>query len=392
MAQFGEPAEGNTQAMVQGTFSTASITANRVDNVRSVVEFAAKAKASGGILPGLGFGDAAAQGFSEGLSGLSGGRAVSAGASTASTASKVLGPVCGGLGIAAAVVDVGFAINDLINGNPTTETCDELKTRIEKLAEVYYNEPETPARLSLLDTFGTQSKATEELKLSISLHHNATNVSRIGGNILNGGAGVLFCVSPFTGPAAPVVAGVGIGVGIAGTATTTACTVADSCRNYEFRGKVLTMAREIISAQVSYGKSTDSLHEGLSGEPGRIRFEVPGPKWCQFYMTLEYDTFDDSKVKMMSCDLGPYNWYGAVMDLEPGAKNISVSFDVRGGAQVCAVDQHNPRRPWQLSTRTGQTYREKFFFAKGNGLDALFELAGTSLHAYVDKVTRWQAT
>jgi len=131
----------------------------------------------------------------------------------------------------------------------------------------------------------------------------------------------------------------------------------------------------------------DELDGELLGRAGRIRFS--GSAWCQTYMTIGYELADGKVRHRTSCDLSCLlcyslnHWYNATMRLEPGARNVEVSFDVRGGGKVCEVDRSKLGCPWKVGGA-----REMFRFSLGDDLEVEFELSGTSLHRYVSKATR----
>lgn len=122
----------------------------------------------------------------------------------------------------------------------------------------------------------------------------------------------------------------------------------------------------------------------LLGKPGVLRYNAT---WkCQFWMSVQYTTHDGFKVgPFLSCDDATCGWYKGEMRLPPGAKNIAVYFDVRGGHCVWAVDRANGKR-WKQ--REGKFYQEVFLFPDGGDLEVDFSLAGTPLHAYVDSAWR----
>ena len=130
----------------------------------------------------------------------------------------------------------------------------------------------------------------------------------------------------------------------------------------------------------SNAKQTGPLADGLIESRGVFAYEGTG--WCQIYMTITYTNSHGDKTSIQSCDLDEYNWYNGEMRVELGATNIQVSFDVRGGGPVYAVDRSKESKPWRYDEK-GNCDQEVFDFPEGNGIKHLFKIGGTSLHAYV---------
>jgi len=302
-----------------------------------------------------------------------------------SMSGKVVAGVGGAIQAVSGGIEIGFAIYHLVQGSPTAAACDAVSQRIDHLIKVYSSEPASTHRDAILSKLREVKGTTVVgLRKTITMHHNGVHGSKVASGAAGVAGGGFMVAAAFAGPAAPVLLGVGAVLGASSGVTSVSSSVADSCRGYEFRGQLIAIADTVIASQRKYAQKTGRLTHGITGTAGRCRFE--GSASCQTYMTIEYSpAVGQGPLQIMSCDVPGTGWYQADVRLEPGARNVKVSFDVRGGGQVCAVHRDAPGMPWAHDANGG-CYREVFTADSGDGLDARFVLAGSSFHRYVSSV------
>lgn len=112
--------------------------------------------------------------------------------------------------------------------------------------------------------------------------------------------------------------------------------------------------------------------------PGRVRME--GNCSCFRYMTLDFQDVSGAPGTLSSYDAPGCGWYTAVLELPAGAQDIQLRFNVFGGAKVCQVNRHASNE-WVYDG--GEKVPEAFDFARGDGVNAVFRITGTSLRSYV---------
>lgn len=112
--------------------------------------------------------------------------------------------------------------------------------------------------------------------------------------------------------------------------------------------------------------------------PGRVRME--GNSSCFRFMTLDFQDASNARGTLSSYDAPGCGWYTAVLELPAGVRNVQVRFNVFGGASVCQVDRFASNE-WVYDG--GDKLQEVFDFATGDGVNAVFRIAGTSLRSYV---------
>lgn len=112
--------------------------------------------------------------------------------------------------------------------------------------------------------------------------------------------------------------------------------------------------------------------------PGRVRME--GNCSCFRYMTLDFQDASGVPGTLSSYNAPGCGWYTAVLELPASAKDIQLRFSVFGGAKVCQVNRLASNE-WVYDG--GEKVPEVFDFASGDGINAVFRIAGTSLRSYV---------
>jgi len=297
-------------------------------------------------------------------------------------AAGVLGPLSrlgGGVGLFLSIVDAKFAIDELMQGTPPNKLCDVVTERIQRLNDIYLREPPGGARDDVTEVLEAQMKRMDNIRAEIMNHHTGFNVMRIGSNLMGVASGACLILTPFTVGVSGVI---GVGLAIGSTVTFGSGQVVDSYFGYGLRSNILDVTENIVDARRRYASVTGRMADGLQGAPGVFEFSVPGFKLCQFYMTVVYTSHDGATLQRLSCDQGTGSWYGDYLVIEPGARNVRVSFDVRGGRQVNAVDRSQEKLPWMKPYR-----KEVFRYESGDGVRAHFRLAGTcSMDAHVYEV------
>lgn len=356
------------------------------------------------IAGGEGAAQAAAAAASSAASSSSAGGACGAGASSASNAKAVLdgarmsttarwvAGVGGTIGVVAGVAEISMSINELLKGHPTEQSCDQLQNRIANLQESFAKEPDSPQKTALLATLSQCARDdVEKLRGQLRFHNAGTNVSKIGGGALGAAGGGCLVGAAACPVGAPVLLPVGAALSLAGGVTSVSATIADSHRWYEFRGKLRDLHDKISKTIKNYARQQAPhvlLHrpdlERLLRPSGRFRFSGGGS--CQTHMIIEYSLPESPHERVIrkssdGCTVG--EWYDAEVRIDPGAYDVVVWFDVRGGLAVKAWDRYAKKQDWRHAN--GKKYVEKFSFPAGNGLDCFFELAGTSLHRAVMK-------
>jgi len=298
--------------------------------------------------------------------------------SVASSASKVLGPVAGGLGAATGVVSIGLAAHEWWSGHPEGNICKALWERLSRLEDQYSDEPDSEPKRTLMSVFASMRGLLDAIMHDAEVYRHSKGASNTTSGALGTASGVCAAVAPFTLGATGVVA---IGLGGASTAISTLTSVSDSWSSFGFRKRILQAITGIWQAQVAYSAQVPSSKHRYRSEPHELKFEAN--RWCQRWMTVKYKTKDQEQITVLSTDKGEWDgWYGTTMMIDPEASDIEVSFDVRGGSEIKAVDRSASSRPWCKDGK-GKCYKEVFKFDGRQTVVAKFELVGTSLHSYV---------
>lgn len=270
--------------------------------------------------------------------------------------------------------DLKGAWSELHSPHANEVECDALLRRLRQRLAVYENEPQSAELTQLCEQLRAHISRAERFKVKIHGWHLVTEGTRIAVDLVGIASSVLTCagVSIWAVPLG-FLAGLG-SLGI---------TVTKSLQGFWHRIELNRLHDSSTEAMVAYSEATQQRPENL-GKPGVFRFRVPGRWWCQFYMTVKWTTYDGHRITRFSCDDPAWrwkSWYSASVQVDPGATDVKVGFDVRGGNPLYKVDRL-ANCVWDR-TEFGDKQREVFHFPKGDGVDAEFLLCGTSLHAYV---------
>lgn len=216
-------------------------------------------------------------------------------ATSAGTGAKVLGVVGGGLGIAAGLVQGGFAIASLVNGHPTAEQVASLQRQVRtnraalskvvmsgsNLAPEFRGLDQRTAMLlsSSIQRLRVQyddfSKLLVELDSSISTHNIGVQSSHIGAGAVGIGAGACWIAAPFTLGATVVPAIVCTAVS---GVTTAGAMVGDSVRTGHFEQtikKACQTARAIEAQQADLNNLVNRLkEEAVTRSEDRLRAQA----------------------------------------------------------------------------------------------------------------------
>lgn len=304
-------------------------------------------------------------------------------ASGVGVAARALGGVAGGLSVAGGVATLGFAIHDIIAGDVDASSLEVFLQRLQSMMSGYDREAESPAKADLLSSLAAVEQEVAALIASLHLQNTGTGVASAASGVMSIGGGGCLLVSAVVPVSAPVIAVVGAALLAASTATNGGCAVGKSLRGYKGRARLIQLHDAAVSAQLDYAQVTGCLKDGITARVGSFTFS--GSYLCQAYMTIQYETSQGQAPPRSSCDLEGsewfHSWYGATMRLEPEARNVVVSFDVRGGCEVAKVDRSAEGCPFLPG-------REEFFFPDGD-VEAEFELDGPAWARYVSKA-RWR--
>jgi len=354
---------GAAEGFVEGLTGATSVNLSRTSTINST---AAKASAT-------------ASGGSE----ASAGTAVAKTAQTGTNAAKVLGSVAGGLGVLAGAYGIYSNIYELTKGDPLVPhvlNCLLIIKNLEKKYEKDTSSQDCQAHDAMMKTIRKCEKDVTELVNYIINCHRAKCGSDITWNLVGIGSGVCTILAPFTlGTSVAVGAAVTGGISAGGSAITW---TGKTINSYKHRSHMYNVIGKIWRAEQQYLKAT----KGQIAYKNPHYFRFRRNKLCQCIMTIKYQIADDVNMELYSTDRSETTWgYKADIEIDPMARNIEISFDVRGGRQVYACDRSSGCK-WLLNEEKAY-YKEVFYYDGVTPIDVTYHLAGPSLHSYVYKVS-----
>jgi len=299
---------------------------------------------------------------------------------TGSKAAKIVGSVAGGLNIAASLYGIYGNIRELYNGDPLVPHIEHCLNIIENLEKQYARDTPSEAHNAMQKKFQECANDITDLVNIMINRHRARASSDIGVGLVSTGSGVCAVAAPFTAGASfavgGLITGIVAGVGSAGTAIT------KTSLEYSHRNRMYNVLERIWKAEQRYLSVTQSIC--AAKKPHRFKFQRN--KLCQCYMTIQYETANGVHITLYSTDRPEVTLgYNADIEIDPMARNIEISFDVRGGRQVYACDRSSKKFKW-LCNEDNKYYREIFYYSGHEPIDVMYKLGGTSCHTYVYKV------
>jgi len=288
------------------------------------------------------------------------------------TAGALFGKACAVVSIGFSIVEVWSAVDDLANGrDPAITPCEALIKALEGKTQEVEKRTGTGALGCYLNILQERTQVIEALSATVGWHHLRYNGARAGGALatIGGGAVVLAGVA---GPAAPLL-------GAAGFALSSGASIGNSVGGYKFRSEIMNTYEVVMEAEREYLSRDCPGPHPLLGKPCVFKFRGCGA--CQLVMTVAYTNWSGARVQKASCDRPGFDsWYEGYVYVEPGASNVSVTFDSRSGYEICAVNRYDAERPWVVPTK-----REQFEYKLSDGLHHMFELNGLAKWCYVAK-------
>jgi len=299
-------------------------------------------------------------------------------AQTGTKAAKIVGTVTGGISVVAGLYGIYANIRELKDGDPVVPHVENCLNVIKNVEQKYKKDTSCQAHNVLQKELQKCATDIADLVNRMMFRHNARATSDIGVNIAGVGSGVCAIGAPFTAGASLAIGGAVIGGASAVGGITTMVT--KSQLTYSHRNQMYKLLTRIWKAEQRYLKATRSGYT----EKRPHKFAFRRNKLCQCWMTIQFE-IDGVPILLYSTDEPSCGWYKGAIEIDPNARNIEVSFDVRGGLQLSACDRTSKKVKWRVNEKN-KYYRETFYYSGRKSIDVLYELSGTSLHAYVSKV------
>lgn len=134
----------------------------------------------------------------------------------------------------------------------------------------------------------------------------------------------------------------------------------------------LTEYVQALRAQCDRIREHSSLFASSVPRRGRLTY-VNGGGACARWMEVAFRAATGEEMTIQSDKTH-------VVKLPLGASDIKIRFGVIAGTVVKKVNRHHCEQPWITPTEV-----EKINIASGNGVDAVFEVRGTSCHSFVHR-------
>jgi len=137
----------------------------------------------------------------------------------------------------------------------------------------------------------------------------------------------------------------------------------------DFEKKLAEFAK-VLRAQCVLIRKYEACFSRKGEKCGRLTY-INGGGGCARDMLVSYLTAKNESVEVISDE-------SHVVVLPEGARSISVRFSVQGGSMAWKVNRHDPKQPWIVPSE-----EEEINIRNADGVNAVFELRGTSQHSYM---------